>query len=96
MSERITGWNEHGHARKTGLPIDALLGRGDLQDAENCGYNPISVLATMRVKPHTVHGDPVDQFRAGRIELLDGTILERGGTLGAVWAVTQLPGENHA
>lgn len=85
----MTGWDEHGHARKTGHPIDAYLGRGDLQDAENCGYTPTSVLAELGVDPQ--HADPVDQFRAGRIELRDGTILKRGGTLGAVWAVTQRP-----
>lgn len=83
------GWNEFGHARKTGLPIDKYLGSGDLQDAEDCGYAPVSVLAELGVD--YAHGDPQIQFRDGRIVLLDGTVLERGGTLDCVWAVTKLP-----
>lgn len=85
----MTGWNEHGHAVKTGLPVDKHLGRGDLQDAENCGYAPVSVLAELGVD--RAHGDPQVQYRGGRIVLTDGTVLERGGTLNCVWAVTGLP-----
>lgn len=85
----MTGWNEYGHAAPTGLPVDRYLGRGDLQDAENCGYAPTSVLAEMSVDPTL--DDAMDQFRDGRIVLLDGTVLERGGTLNCVWAVTRLP-----
>lgn len=85
----MTGWNEYGHAVMTGLPIEKYLGYGDLQDAELCGYPPTSVLAEMGVDPTL--GDAMDQFRAGRIVLLDGTILTRGGTLNCVWAVTCPP-----
>lgn len=85
----MTGWDEHGHAVKTGLPIDAYLGRGDLQDAENCGYAPVSVLAELGVD--YTYEDPQIQFRDGQITLLDGTVLTRGGALGCVWAVTRLP-----
>lgn len=85
----MTGWNEHGHAVKTGLPIDKYLGSGDLQDAENCGYAPTSVLAELGVD--TTHGEPLAQYRDGHITLLDGTWLSRGGTLNCVWAVTRLP-----
>lgn len=83
----LTGWDEHGFAVKTGLPIDKYLGSGDLQDAENCGYAPTSVLAELGVD--TSQGDPQIQFRDGRIVLLDGTVLERRGWF--VWAVTHLP-----
>lgn len=85
----MTGWDEHGHAVKTGLPIDRVLGSGDLQDAENCGYAPVSVLAELGVD--TSHGEPLAQFRDGYITLLDGTWLSRGGTLNSVWAVTRRP-----
>ncbi len=85
----MTGWNEHGHARPTGLPVDRYLGSGDLQDAANCGYAPVSVLAELDIDRS--QGDPQTQFRDGRIVLADGTILERGGTLGCVWAVTRMP-----
>lgn len=90
----MTGWNEHGHAVMTGLPIDRYLGSGDLQDAENCGYAPTSVLAELGVD--TTFGDPQVQYRDGRIRLLDGTLLERGGTLNCVWAVTVLPAYGEA
>jgi hypothetical protein len=86
----VTGWDEHGFAVMTGLPIDRYLGQGDLQDAENCNYAPVSVLAELGVD--TSHGDSQVQFRDGRIFLLDGTVLERGGTLHCVWAVMRLPG----
>jgi hypothetical protein len=85
----MTGWNEYGHAVKTGLPIDKYLGSGDLQDAENCGYAPVSVLAELGVD--TTFGDPQIQYRDGKITLTDGTVLELGGTFRAVWAVTRLP-----
>lgn len=85
----MIGWDEHGHARRTGLPIDRVLGAGVLQDAENCGYSPWPLLAELDVD--RTFGRPVDQFRDGCLVLLDGTILERGGTLGAVWAVTRPP-----
>lgn len=85
----MTGWNEYGHAVKTGSVLDGYLGQGDLQDAENCGYAPVSVLAELGVD--TAHGDPQVQFRDGRIVLLGGAVLERGGTLNCVWAVTRLP-----
>jgi hypothetical protein len=85
----MTGWTEHGYAETTGLPIDKYLGHGDLQDAENCGYAPVSVLAELGVDYN--HGHPLDQYRDGRIVLLDGTVLTRGGTLNCVWAVTRLP-----
>lgn len=85
----MTGWNEYGHAVKTGLPIDRYLGAGDLQDAENCNYAPTSVLAELGVDES--HGAALDQFRGGRIVLLDGTVLESGGTFNCVWAVTGLP-----
>ncbi len=85
----MTGWDEYGHARPTGLPVDRHLGGGDLQDAEECGYAPTSVLAEMPVDE--AHGDPMTQFRDGRIFLTDGTVLERGGTLNCVWAVIRLP-----
>jgi len=85
----MTGWNESGHAVKTGLPIDKYLGSGDLQDAENCGYAPVSVLGELGVD--TSHGDPQVQYRDGRIVLLDGTVLELGGTFNCVWAVTTPP-----
>lgn len=87
----LTGWDKHGFAVDTGLPIDRYLGSGDLQDAENCCYAPVSVLAELGVD--YAHGDPQIQFRDGRITLLDGTVLERGGTLNCVWAVTRLPRE---
>lgn len=85
----LTGWDQYGHAVKTGLPIDRYLGSGDLQDGENCGYAPVSVLAEIGID--TDQGDAQIQFRDGRIVLLDGTILTRGGTLNCVWAVTCLP-----
>lgn len=81
----MTGWDEHGHARKSGHPADVHLGQGELQDAENCGYSPVALLDELGVD--TAHGDPQIQFRDGRITLLDGTVLQRGGTLGCVWAV---------
>ncbi len=87
----MTGWNSHGHAVKTGLPIDRHLGAGELQDAENCGYAPAALLAELGVDYS--HGDPQVQYRDGRIVLLDGTVLERGGALGCVWAVVRLPDE---
>ncbi len=86
----LTGWNEHGHAVKTGLPIDRHLGSGELQDAENCGYAPVALLAELGVD--YAYGDPQIQFRDGSIFLTDGTVLELGGALRAVWAVTRLPG----
>ena len=84
-----TGWDEYGHAVMTGLPIDKHLGAGGLQDAENCNYAPVSVLAEICVDQS--HGDPQIQFRDGRITLVNGTVLELGGTLHGVWAVTRLP-----
>jgi hypothetical protein len=36
-------------------------------------------------------GSALDQFRAGRIRLADGTELVRGGTLDCVWAVAPDP-----
>lgn len=84
-----TGWDRFGHAVKTGLPVDRYLGQGDLQDAENCGYAPVSVLAELEVDVSL--DDPQIQFRDGRIVLVDGTVLTRGGTLNCVWAVTGLP-----
>jgi hypothetical protein len=81
----VTGWDEHGHARTTGLPVDRHLGAGDLQDAENCGYAPVAVLAELGVDYSL--GDPQIQFRDGRIVLTSGVILVRGGTLNSVWAV---------
>jgi hypothetical protein len=36
-------------------------------------------------------GSALDQFRAGRIRLADGTELVRGGTLDCVWAVAPPP-----
>lgn len=90
----MTGWDGYGHAVPTGLPIDRYLGSGDLQDAENCGYAPVAVLREMGVDH--AHGDPQIQYRDGRIVLLDGTVLERGGTLNCVWAVTGLPGLDHS
>ena len=36
-------------------------------------------------------GEPMEQFRRGRITLVNGTVLERGGTLSCVWAVSKLP-----
>lgn len=89
INAMTTGWNEHGHARRAGLHIDYLRAIDDLQDAENCGYSPISTLAGIGVDQ--TRRRALDQFRAGRIVLLDGTVLERGGTLNSVWAVTQLP-----
>lgn len=86
----MTGWDEHGFAVKTGLPIDQHLGRGELQDASDCGYAPVQLLAELGVD--TAHGDPQVQFRDGRIVLLDGTVLECGSTLSSVWAVTRLRG----
>lgn len=85
----MTGWNEHGHAVRTGTAVDRWLGSGELQDAENCGYDPSSVLAEMGVAESVASA--LEQYRAGRLVLLDGTVLERGGTLGAVWAVTHVP-----
>lgn len=87
----MTGWNEHGHAVKTGLPVDRYLGSGDLQDAEDCGYAPVSVLAELGVD--TTYGDPLLQFQDGYITLLDGTWLSRGGTLNSVWAVARVPSQ---
>lgn len=84
-----TGWTEHGYARMTGTPIDQYLGCGWLQDAENCGYAPTRVLAELGVDPE--YGEPMAQFRAGRIQLVDGTVLELGGNLRCVWGVTALP-----
>lgn len=88
MSAEV-GWNEYGHARMTGTAIDKYLGRGDLQDAEDCNYEPTSVLADLDIDP--AYGDPRTQFRAGQISLRDGTILQRGGFLGCVWGVAYLP-----
>ncbi len=85
----MTGWDEHGHAVPTGLPIDRYLRSGELQDAENCGYEPISVLAEIGID--RTYGRPQTQYRNGRIVCSDGTVLERGGTLNCVWAVTRLP-----
>jgi hypothetical protein len=85
----MTGWDEHGFAVKTGSVLDSYLGRGDLQDAENCGYAPTSVLAELNID--AAYGTPEFQFREGRIWLADGALLERGGTLNCVWAVTRLP-----
>lgn len=85
----MTGWTKDGFAVMTGTPIDEYLGQGWLQDAENCCYSPTTVLAKLGVDPE--HGEPHAQFRAGRIHLCDGTVLERGGTCGWVWAVTVLP-----
>ena len=90
----MTGWDEHGHARPTGLPVDRYLGSGDLQDAENCGYAPVAVLRELGVD--YAYDDPQIQFRDGRIVLTDGTVLERGGALGCVWAVTRLPAADHS
>ncbi len=81
----MTGWDERGHARTSGLSLDRHLGAGELQDAENCGYAPVSVLAELGVDYS--HGDPQVQFRDGRIVLTSGVILVRGGTLGCVWAI---------
>lgn len=88
----MTGWNEHGHAVMTGLPIDQHIGSGELQDAENCGYVPTALLAELGIDLN--HGDAQMQYRDGRMVLLDGTVLERGGTLHCVWAVTRLPREH--
>lgn len=85
----MTGWDEHGYAVLSGLPVDRYLGRGDLQDAQDNGYAPTSVLAELDVD--RAHGDPMEQFRAGRITLADGTVLERRG-LWFVWGVAQGPG----
>lgn len=85
----MTGWNEHGHAVMTGTDLDQWLGSGELQDAENCGYVPTALLAQLGVDE--TQGHPLKQFRTGRIVLLSGAILERAGTLNAVWAVTRLP-----
>lgn len=85
----MIGWDEHGHAVKTGLPIDEYLGSGELQDSEDCGYSPIYVLSRMGADRR--YGVSAEQYRKGRIHLKDGTVLERGGTLGCVWAVTRLP-----
>jgi hypothetical protein len=85
----MTGWNEHGHAVLGGSRVDRWLGSGELQDAENCGYDPASALTEMGVDESV--GAAHEQYRAGRITLRDGTVLERGGTLGAVWAVSRLP-----
>ncbi len=87
----MTGWDEHGHARPSGLPLDRYLGAGELQDAENCGYAPVKVLAELDVDRS--YGDPQVQFRDGRIVLTDGTVLARGGTLNCVWAVVTMPDE---
>lgn len=81
----MTGWNGYGHAVLSGHPVDAYLGQGDLQDAENCGYAPTSVLAELGVDQ--AHGEPLEQYRRGRIVLQDGIVLARGGALGCVWAV---------
>jgi hypothetical protein len=83
------GWNEHGYAVMTGTRADKYIGRGDLQDAENCRYSPASVLSEMCVD--YTYGDPEDQYNAGNIHLEDGTILELGGTFGCVWAITRGP-----
>lgn len=85
----MTGWDAHGHAVKTGLPIDEHLGVGELQDSEDCGCSPIYVLS--RIGVDRSYGVPAAQYRLGRIHLTDGTVLERGGTLGCVWAVVRLP-----
>lgn len=86
----MSGWNEHGHAVLTGHPADRWLGHGELQDAENCGYDPSpAMLAELGVDEAA--GPALAQFRAGRIRLLDGTVLVRGGTLGCVWAIAPLP-----
>lgn len=82
------GWNEHGHAVLAGTAADRWLGSGELQDAENCGYVPHSLFAEMGVD--AAAGPPADQFHAGRMTLLSGAVLERGGTLNSVWAVTRV------
>jgi hypothetical protein len=80
----VTGWDVHGHAILTGRPADRWLASGQLQDAENCGYDPSATLADMGVD-ETRH--PAGwQYLHGRIRLQSGEVLVRGGTLGCVWA----------
>jgi hypothetical protein len=84
------GWDKHGFARKTGVPeIDSVLGGGDLQDAQDCNYAPVGVLADLGVD--VSHGAPEDQYAAGIIWLESGAVLERGRSMASVWACTRLP-----
>lgn len=89
------GWNEYGHAIMTGrASVDHWIGRGDLQDAENCGYAPVSALLEMGVDVSISPALP--QFEAGEIRLTNGAVLQRGGTFGAVWACVELPDPERA
>jgi hypothetical protein len=84
------GWDENGHARKTGIPgIDKVLGAGDLQDAQNCNYPPSGVIAETDVDESS--STSMDQYSTGRITLKSGAILERGRSWVSVWACTRLP-----
>lgn len=84
------GWDEYGFARITGIPeIDAVLGAGDIQDAENCNYPPSGVLAELGVDEK--YGTWDAQWANGRVHLASGAILERGQTWRGVWACTRLP-----
>jgi hypothetical protein len=74
----------------TGLAcVDHWIGRGDLQDAENCGYLPASALAEMGVDDSLKPA--LWQFENGRIQLLSGAVLQTGGTFGMVWGCVELP-----
>lgn len=87
VDERRIGWDDHGHAIMTGIPeIDSLLGLGNLQDAQDCGYDPQSILAKIDVDEK--RGAPLDQFRSGRIHLRSGAILQFRGWW--VWACVTL------
>lgn len=45
------------------------------------------VLDRVGVDPQ--HGDPLVQFRAGRVTLFDGTVIERVGPVRRPWVVVE-------
>jgi len=82
------GWSKHGCRRHTNIPaVDELLTL--LQDAQDCNYFPASTLAGFDLDKSA--GTPREQWSMGLIRLTSGAVLERGRSLGAVWACTRLP-----
>lgn len=89
-AQSVTGWTEVGHANKTGVPeIDSLLGRGDLQDAEDNNYVPKETWF-QEIGVDTIYSSGIEQFLVGTILLRSGAVLERRGWMN-VWGCTKLP-----